>query len=600
MKEATGSSVDLTRSEFRAVRHLLENEETWDIVAQGTVDDLAKRITSRLQPSSGRTAEASHAAALIIARGILEFTAADLDPKVFRQVLMARMRRIESGTGSALDGALISFHGDLAVRFDDIMTQFKRVLDRLPPGPAERGEIAVYLKTLIDWLNTDPWPRDRQFRGPVLTPATIERRLSVRIKSQSAEKDFNADDLASNCIRLVVLGGPGSGKTWLAKRTVRRCAEAALQSLAVGGLIDDIELPLYTTCAHLFNASGDVREAAVSSALDYLGDLGGSRLTMALRSFFTERSTSTLLVIDSLDEAQGSSDRLGQVDSLPWRVVLTSRPSSWNFQLNIDEDDTLRRIGELQSLRYPDDVEPFIRGWFARQPERAEDLIARVSVRPAIQQAVTVPLILAFFCIVGGEMPLPEYRRDLYKMVIMRILTGRWRGSNEHRLNPQIYLETLQEWAWAGASSDSRSGIGTWDDDIWTNGWIAPDEISQHILDHVAMPLGPPDVDTGKTLRHFIHWSIREHLVAQHVASLSLEEAVEILLPHLWYDSYWEYSAPAAIVMHPQRDRLVREMMCYSAKSDQIPKDISLIDGGGEWRTLLASLASESSEADWS
>jgi hypothetical protein len=41
-----------------------------------------------------------------------------------------------------LDRALLALHADLA--------------ERLPPGPAQRRELVVYLNTLIDWLNTDP------------------------------------------------------------------------------------------------------------------------------------------------------------------------------------------------------------------------------------------------------------------------------------------------------------------------------------------------------------------------------------------------------------------------------------------------------------
>ena len=74
----------------------------------------------------------------------------------------------------------------------------------------------------------------------------------------------------------------------------------------------------------------------------------------------------TLLVIDSLDEASDpgdARDRLRQADSLrpPWRVVLTSRPSSWNNQLNIEKANQAHRVGELQPLRYPGDVEAVIR-----------------------------------------------------------------------------------------------------------------------------------------------------------------------------------------------------------------------------------------------
>ena len=102
----------------------------------------------------------------------------------------------------------------------------------------------------------------------------------------------------------MILGGPGSGKTWLAMRTARRCAEEALTVLAAGGTLDEVELPLYTTCSRLVGAPGDIREAVVSSALDWIGDLGGSRIITGLCAVLhrAERRA-TLLVIDSLDEA---------------------------------------------------------------------------------------------------------------------------------------------------------------------------------------------------------------------------------------------------------------------------------------------------------
>ena len=160
---------------------------------------------------------------------------------------MARLQRMETGQASALDEALLGLHA----RFDSVMEQLKLVPDRLPPGPARRGEIAVYLRTLIDWLNTDPWLRDPQFGGPVLTPAAIERKLRVTATGRVREQDLDADGLAAQCRRLVILGGPGSGKTWLAKRTARRCAEGALEVLAAGGTLEEVELPLYTACSRL-------------------------------------------------------------------------------------------------------------------------------------------------------------------------------------------------------------------------------------------------------------------------------------------------------------------------------------------------------------
>ena len=595
VRAATGTSVDLTHAEFDAVRKLLEDQQTWTMLGRGTVEDLADRIADCLPPRDGRTVEDAHAAALTIARGLIEFAVADLDPKLFQQVLMARLRRIETDQASALDRAMFDLHDDLTAGFAGVMDQFKLVLDRLPPGPARRGETAVYLRTLIDWLNTDPW---RDLGGSVPTPAAIERELRVTATGRAHEHDLDADALARQCRRLVILGGPGSGKTWLARRTARRCAEDALHSLAAGETLDEVELPLYTTCSALFSAEGYIRNAVVSSAFDQLPDLGGSRISAALRKSFTERNTATVLIVDSLDEAHGPSDRLRQLDNFPWRVVLTSRRSSWRNQLTINNTNESHRVGDLQPLNYPWDVEPFIRRWFDGRPE-GNDLAAQIAGRPDLQQAATVPLILAFYCIVGGGGSLPVFRHELFAKVLNRMLLGRWRDDDDRQPDADTCLQTLRTWAWDGATSHPVSGVGTWTGDIPAKR-VRLDKADADAVDHVAAPLGPPDVDTGTTLRRFIHRSVREHLVAGHVASLPVDQAVTVLLPHLWYDLDWEYAAPAALAMHPQRDQLLRDLICRATRSDQIPGDLSVIDAGWQARGLLARVAAESSETDWS
>src|SRR5579863_8387638 len=599
VKAATGTSADLSKDEFAAVRQLLEDQQTWDVAGRGTVADLASRIALCLPPREGRTAAGSQAAALTIARGLLEFAVADLEPKQFQQLLLTRLQRLQTDQASALDRALVDLHADLAAGFSGVMSDLRRALDRLPPGPAGRAGIVVYLTTLIDWMNADPWPTDQRFGGPVLAPAAIERRLRISVPGGRDNRDPDADDLARRCERLVILGGPGSGKTWLAKRTARHCAQEALDALRAGQSLDQVELPLYTTCSGLSASGGDIRQAAVSSAITQLGDLGGARLTAAIGAFFTERNAPTVLVIDALDEAHGSGERLRQAGTLPWRIVLTSRPSSWNRQLVLEEGNQSHVAGELQPLRYPADVVPFIRGWFGQEPELGHDLAEQIALRPDLQQAATVPLILAMYCIIGGSQALPESRHDLHGKVLRRMLTGRWRDTDASRPDVETCLRALRAWAWDGAATHPVSGVGQWADDVFTEpGRLA--QADEDALDHIAPPAGLPDVDTGRVRRRFIHRSIREHLVAGHVAGLPADEAAEVLLPHLWYDPDWEFAAPAALAMHPERDQLVRELIRRAARSDDIPGDLSVIDGGWELRGLLARVAAESSDADWS
>ena len=469
-------------------------------------------------------------------------------------------------------------------------------------GSALKASVSLYLAAMVGWLNMDPWPRDNRFAGPALTPAAIERKLRLVDNRHPGRPSVDADDLAGSCERLVVLGGPGSGKTWLARRIARRCAENALSALAEGAPIGEVELPLYTTCSRLFTAKGVIREAAISSALEQLGDLGGSLKTATIRQHFLERDGPTLFVIDSLDEAYGSDERLRQADTLPWRVVLTTRPSSWNEQLKIQDQNEAHCIGELLPLRYPDDVDTFIRRWFEERPNWAESIVTQIARRPDLQRAATVPLILAFYCIVGGSQPLPDTRRELYTEVIVRMLTGRWRGSrvNDNRQHHvRICLQVLRDWAWSGTLTQSASGVSLWTDEILTEPCELA-EVDAQALDHVAVPISPPDLRTGKILRRFIHRSIREHLVAEYVANQPAEQAAQMLLPHLWYDRDWQYSAPSALVIHPQHNQLLWDLMRLAVGSEQPPGGICDVEAGWEFRQFLARVATESNETDWS
>ena len=123
----------------RRVRRLLADRQTWVRLRTGPVEDLATWIAGLLPPRDGRTADDSHAAALVITRGLLEFTAADLDPKTFNKVLLARLSRMETGQASTLDKALLDFHSGLAAGLDPDRPAIssRRATWRMP-GPVSR------------------------------------------------------------------------------------------------------------------------------------------------------------------------------------------------------------------------------------------------------------------------------------------------------------------------------------------------------------------------------------------------------------------------------------------------------------------------------
>jgi hypothetical protein len=124
------------------------------------------------------------------------------------------------------------------------------------------AEVMAYLRSRIaDW-DLSVWHPDQQ------APSALERRLRVRTgrKPSAGGSEITAEDALAGQRMLVVLGGPGSGKTWLAHRYAREAAQAALSRLEDGADLDDVELPLFTTWDQWTNTPGSPRQSLIAAS----------------------------------------------------------------------------------------------------------------------------------------------------------------------------------------------------------------------------------------------------------------------------------------------------------------------------------------------
>ena len=600
---AADGAAPLSRGEFRAVRNLLERVETWEAAGHGTPEDLMDLIAGQLPERSPQERSAlSHA----IAAAVLDFAVHELEPELYNQAQPARLARVAANEASPLDRALVILAG--------LTGSMAELLDRLPPGPAGIAEVTAYLNGLVEWLDTDPWPQDDAFGGwPALVPSQIERKLKIsteRAGQTPSQQVWSADELIDQCTRLVILGDPGSGKTWLAKRAARRCARRALAKLATGASLDEVELPLFTTCEDLLSTVGRATPVSTvaSSALSRVRGVGRTRTITSLQALFETRDGPTVVVLDSLDEGHGAEALIHDLamDSPSWRIIVTSRPHTWSQWKPIPDTDLARIKGTLEPLRYPDDVEPFIRQWFASNPAAGSRLITQLRRRPPLRGAATVPLILAFYCVLGGDHEIPERRADLYPLVIDRLLTGRWRGRHDHQdFNQKTCRRLLRKWAWDTTHNDEDTRIRDWSDSFSTEPMLNLD--NRRALDHVAVSIkqGVPEdepITYGSiswTTRRFVHRTIQEHLVAEYIAALPADKAAEALFGHLWYDPDWEYAAPTGLISHPHRDEVLARLIGRLTGGD-FSGSFAAFDGCREIRRFLARVARESAEDDWS
>ena len=424
-------------------------------------------------------------------------------------------------------------------------------------GVANRHELIEYLKDSIDEWDYSPWTQGRKW-SQNRRPSQLERTLEIA----DEQRTTSPTEALEGVWLLTVLGGPGSGKTWLAQRLAREAAETALEQLR-DPRVDpaSVELPLVTTVAEWVKRHETGFDGLVEAALPHESQEKIRRLVL-------RPGARVLAVADSLDEGvsvNSARTLLNSLTSTPGRrLVVTSRPEAWRSAVSGLRATQDTRVGTLTELRYPEDVHGYIKAWFTENPSTAQHLIRQLEERRELRATATSPLLLTFYCMLTEQEPdqeLPRRRRELYRTIIDLLLAGGW-ATTEKPVDRVACRAILQQWAWeAVKDAVTPAGLGVWPETITTDR-RPPDasEAMERALDNIApkqeYPL-PHFHDRAQVERRFLHRTLWEYLVSEHIATFSAAKAAKALLPHIWFDPEWRVTLPMAIAAHRRRSRLV-------------------------------------------
>ena len=462
-------------------------------------------------------------------------------------------------------------------------------------GVADRHELIDYLeKQIPDW-DYSPWTQGRKWTQD-RKPSQLERTLEIA----DEQRTMSTTEALKGVWLLTVLGGPGSGKTWLARRLAREAAETALDQLR-DPRVDpaSVELPLFTTVAEWIKRHETGFEGLVEAALPHESQEKIRRLVL-------RPGARVLAVADSLDEGvsvNSARKLLNSLTSSPTRrLVVTSRPEAWHSAVSGLRATQDTRVGTLTELHYPRDVHGYIEAWFAESPPTAQHLIWQLERRPELRATATSPLLLTFYCMLTEQEPdqeLPRRGRELYRTIIDLLLAGGWATAEEH-VDTDECRAILQQWAWDGVKDAvTPAGLGVWPETITTDR-RPPDasEAMERALDNVAPKQEHPRssfYDHKQVERRFLHRTLWEYLVSEHLATFSATEAAEALLPHIWFDPDWRATLPMAIAAHKKRSKLVDRLWAYHTDRPTPAQEVV----NDRLEELMLEVAPQTDPKDW-
>ncbi len=343
-------------------------------------------------------------------------------------------------------------------RYAERMREKYRVLDlsaMLPPTADERGEMLLRHAFVPQNLRYDPppveLPRDLLRRlvadGAQPEEATDEhtaRQLEMLQQSGSHPVEPLLEAVAAPANRkLVLLGGPGSGKSTLTRylllttldpprgeappgsRTFpRRGTNGTFPRRGTDGTFRD-HLPLLVELRDFIAVYGDRR---CDNFLDYWHHLGKTQKYHLDQGWLDRRlrSSPSLVLFDGLDEIFDARQReqvmhtiAGFAGEYPRaRVVVTSRPVGYR--------DAILRAADFRHYAVEDlddeQIETFVTGWFghlfADRPREAEQRRQRILGAAAASRPVRLlagnPMLLTIMALIAQLRELPRERWRFY------------------------------------------------------------------------------------------------------------------------------------------------------------------------------------------
>ncbi|WP_167333500.1 HEAT repeat domain-containing protein [Nocardia concava] len=412
-------------------------------------------------------------------------------------------------------------------------------------GEASRHRRAV---ALLPYLVGHPDPTGfdldavTRLRVRKSTPYAVSEYLIPADREPDSREGVGYRELVAAHRRILLVGDPGMGKSWLLRmNAIRLASEAAARVADPSVALEELVLPVHVRCDALAAEYRRLGEHATETNLWKVATVALRRYGSARSSQFWAwleehcRAGEVVYLFDALDETpdidRGNVERpLNEHDAAHDRIVVACRLSGFTLGVFGFHE---RKEAEVLPFGH---TGAYLDSW--QLPEDRRRLLEERLKHTAIAKMARIPLLLAFLCHLAADPdePLPETRTLLYGRILRRFLRG------EHRLGETAEGSRLprdpvaREHELLGLLRPLAFRIAASAD-----GWLdrVPESVLQRHLAELDRPAGLSPAETLRVLAVetgilvpdgdlrdgrqppylFIHRTLMEYLVAEHISA---------------------------------------------------------------------------------
>lgn len=372
-------------------------------------------------------------------------------------------------------------------------------------------------------------------------PAAASREVGPRLKERKRQVRVAWDHLFSSRVSmlpLIVVGGPGLGKSTLLAWTARQLALQA--SLAISNRtasVNDVAWPILADLDTWTQQLGSPTESLSKAALirsavpEDWNALRVEALREIIHSRLQTHTRNTAVFCDALDQVRDSAvstlqQRLYAISGRSGRIVVSTREAALG-RANTTLPFPRMTVVQVAALE-PREASELAAKWL--DTPHALQLDGHLRSHAALAVVADSPLLLTLACLVAAARPtvrLPETAGALYREIMHALALGAWRQTAAAPLtveDVEAFLADTRRMAWRLFCIDPHANRFVRESLVrgfLDSTGVSVAEANRRIALLVTLGFieGTGRDDDGEPTYHFRHATFREFLVASYLSS---------------------------------------------------------------------------------